>query len=466
MALSQGDALRMMQTGGVDQTGFAGMADAVGTPGLDIIEERRREAAEAAALNALYGGDETGDETGETDSDLVFGPLFEDLKGKTQSEIYESPDLSFPRGSYEQIVEDYSDPGGAINESLGFDRSDLLGQGYELGTDLLRYGLFPGVSTLLEPTVLDDETLYGNEFEYAPPEVLDKFKYVDQAEGGRVGYAEGGRVDYGKGKSVSKKGSLFEDLFYNKKHPYLSGLATSDLFDLLQTGAMSAGPLFGLEDGGRVGMQQGGFSTPSLLGVASGSSGNLFNNYTPSAAVPGPNYGTTAGPNYNTYQVPPLTSLGSPYAGPQFGDIGNYLGGPDPFQTTYDPYAGSGNSAYDQYDIQLGQDEIDEHFKDIDKYSVQAQAKKAEAEAAALKSKQRLQDEIDYGQGPNWGAGDPDFDTGAGFDSWSDLLSGQYIGKGDPDPNPDTSTSTDASTTGTGGTSPYGGGEGGLHSNY
>tara|TARA_A100001015_G_scaffold45841_1_gene50639 strand:+ start:565 stop:2160 length:1596 start_codon:yes stop_codon:yes gene_type:complete len=48
-----GDALRMMQVGGVDRTGFADMADALGTPGLDLIKQRRADAAEEERLAAL-----------------------------------------------------------------------------------------------------------------------------------------------------------------------------------------------------------------------------------------------------------------------------------------------------------------------------------------------------------------------------------------------------------------------------
>ena len=48
--VSVADGLRMMQ-GGVDRTGFADMADALGNPGLDLIRERRAAAAEAAAMD-------------------------------------------------------------------------------------------------------------------------------------------------------------------------------------------------------------------------------------------------------------------------------------------------------------------------------------------------------------------------------------------------------------------------------
>tara|TARA_R100000329_G_scaffold151101_1_gene145911 strand:- start:141 stop:1454 length:1314 start_codon:yes stop_codon:yes gene_type:complete len=49
--LTAGDALRMMQVGGVDRTGFADMADAIGTPGADLMEARRIAAAQDAERN-------------------------------------------------------------------------------------------------------------------------------------------------------------------------------------------------------------------------------------------------------------------------------------------------------------------------------------------------------------------------------------------------------------------------------
>ena len=47
--VSVAEGLRMLQ-GGVDRTGFADMADALGNPGLDLIRERRAALAEAEAI--------------------------------------------------------------------------------------------------------------------------------------------------------------------------------------------------------------------------------------------------------------------------------------------------------------------------------------------------------------------------------------------------------------------------------
>ena len=61
--------------------------------------------------------------------------------------------------------------------------------------DAVRYGMFPYLSALTEPTDLADGTLYGDDFENAPPEVLEALNYVDD-------YADGGRVHKGFGGTI------------------------------------------------------------------------------------------------------------------------------------------------------------------------------------------------------------------------------------------------------------------------
>ena len=68
--------------------------------------------------------------------------------------------------------------------------------------DAVRYGMFPYLSALTEPTVLADGTLYGDDFENAPPEVLEALNYVD-------GYADGGRVHKGFGGTIMNNLSKF-----------------------------------------------------------------------------------------------------------------------------------------------------------------------------------------------------------------------------------------------------------------
>ncbi len=67
--------------------------------------------------------------------------------------------------------------------------------------------------------------------------------YNTLADGGRIGLKEG-------------KG-MFEELFYSKDRPILSGLNTAALFDLVVAAKDAAGPLLGFADGGRIGYKDG-----------------------------------------------------------------------------------------------------------------------------------------------------------------------------------------------------------------
>ena len=58
--MDAGYGLRLMQ-GGVDRTGLASMADAIGNPGLDLIERRRQEQALADAIAAATASENIGD---------------------------------------------------------------------------------------------------------------------------------------------------------------------------------------------------------------------------------------------------------------------------------------------------------------------------------------------------------------------------------------------------------------------
>ena len=63
------------------------------------------------------------------------------------------------------------------------------------------------------------------------------------AQGGRAGFKEGT--------------GMFEELFYSKDRPILSGLNTAALFDLVVAAKDAAGPLLGFAGGGRIGYKDG-----------------------------------------------------------------------------------------------------------------------------------------------------------------------------------------------------------------
>ena len=77
--MDAGYGLRLMQ-GGVDRTGLASMADAIGNPGLDLIERRRQEQALADAIAAATASENIGDPSVTTTTeespdigDIVYG---------------------------------------------------------------------------------------------------------------------------------------------------------------------------------------------------------------------------------------------------------------------------------------------------------------------------------------------------------------------------------------------------------
>jgi hypothetical protein len=71
-------------------------------------------------------------------------------------------------------------------------------------------------------------------------------KMVDDIE-----FAQGGRAGFKEGKG------MFEELFFSKDRPILSGLNTAALFDLVVAAKDAAGPLIGFADGGRIGYKNG-----------------------------------------------------------------------------------------------------------------------------------------------------------------------------------------------------------------
>ena len=202
--MSIGLGLRMMQ-GGVDRTGFAKMADELGNPGLDLIAARRAAASQAAAMDEFEKRmEELLGDKGESDElpivptnrdELMFGPMFENLEGKTVEQVKADPNLELPVGGYDQIVRDYEMSIGEKmfgDDPISFMPGVKQSTATDLGIDALRYGIAPVPSVFYDvfrPTVMGDGTLYGNEFEFMPQELLDSM-----ADGGRVGMQLGGGI--------------------------------------------------------------------------------------------------------------------------------------------------------------------------------------------------------------------------------------------------------------------------------
>ena len=368
-----GDMLKMMQ-GGTDRTGFADMADQYAFTRPDRSAEARLallKASMEAGQDGEIGGEIGGEEGGET-GDFSLGGAFDDyistpIDSYTDSFLtQEGQDLKDrvidkSKNVFNSLYENASDPANAVGPNLSLRIADAL-------------GLTPKPDPDKDPIVINVD------------DILNQGKdYMNQAKDYVVDSDAGQMI----GQGVSTGYDMFKDKFLS---PYFKAFANEEE----ESNSNMFGPEVNYADGGRVEMQQGGMpggmAMPGLLGVASGSSGNLFDNYMPNpSAVPGP--------NYNTYQAPQLTSLASPYSGAQFGDIGDYLGGPDPYAVAYNPYVDMGGSAYDNYGLGMKQEDIDKVFADLDKFTLSKQKEKADAAAAAKKKQERRGD----------GRGDRDF---------------------------------------------------------
>ena len=92
--------------------------------------------------------------------------------------------------------------------------------------------------------IIKREGMYKNLTSDDAKQILEAVEpIVKKADGGRIGLKEG-------------KG-MFEELFFSKERPILSGLNTAALFDLVVAAKDAAGPLIGFADGGRIGYKDG-----------------------------------------------------------------------------------------------------------------------------------------------------------------------------------------------------------------
>jgi hypothetical protein len=343
---SMGDMLKLMQ-GGTDRTGFADMADQYAYEKPDRSAEERL-ALLKAAMEAGQGDEEGGEEGGEIGG-FDFG------------------------GALDNIFGDY------VPDSI----ANMSSEDIEKMEELSQLGL-------------DTRTTFGKGFD----------KRLTTPKVSSPGVPKTGKVAMPI-EEFKPKSFGADVLKYFKKSPLGIALIPTELgaadFPLDDEGMPIYPDEFGMADGGRVGMQQGGapggMAMPGLLGVASGSSGNLFSNYMPNpSAVPGPNYGPPLGrppmqgdPGYNPTPGPGyIQPMPMPV---QNFDFGDYLGGPDPYAVTYDPYVDMGGSAYDQYGMGMTQEDIDKVFADMDKFSLAAQEAKRKAAEEAAKKKQRSRGE-------------------------------------------------------------------------
>jgi hypothetical protein len=214
--MDAGYGLRLMQ-GGVDRTGLASLADAVGTPGLDLIERRRQEQALADAIAAATASENIGDPsvtTPEDDVSLISNldnfiknqltdlgldkyESIKDTAGDMFSSFMEDPNplkvdpLSVPVdtdgdgviGEYEQSVADME------NELKMMDiRNSLF---YNV-VDPAKQAIGDFMST---PEMKFTTDVFKLPFSYAKDRFIDPYF---KADGGRVGLVQGGPSQQGQ----------------------------------------------------------------------------------------------------------------------------------------------------------------------------------------------------------------------------------------------------------------------------
>ena len=218
--VSIAEGLRMMQ-GGVDRTGFAKMAEGLGNPGLDLIRQRREEAKLQALLNSMMQVD---DEGGLTDMSGLptSGPsAIDEATGKFESGQTLPEEIA-------QGVSDYFDFKPEVTDVIE-NIIEAPVEGIQFLQEQFNKGVEQGQDEMATPL-----SVFGDVYRDAKPFVSDVLK--------------GG-------------GNLFLDQ-YNKllNTPIEDYDYETEFFkNLFEGGGSGSIPIYGgMQDGGRVGLFQGG----------------------------------------------------------------------------------------------------------------------------------------------------------------------------------------------------------------
>jgi hypothetical protein len=330
--VSIAEGLRMMQ-GGVDRTGFADMAESLGNPGLDLIAARRAEAAQAEAMDEY--------ERRQAESNEEFRSEINRLIEGTQPQ--EKSDFSFGGAFNEYITNPILSGIDQINDA-GKLTGSKISEGFDNVMDFMKFN----PSTAVQAQIADA-----------------MMPYYEQE---------------------------FDDLVEQGADPmgtalYLSKSETIPGLDLEM----------GMADGGRVGMQLGGGIMNNLLGNPQMQSmiqqyqQPTFNfSQVASPSIPQPSVAPATPPQAYT----PFVSTMPLYDPSTLGTgLPSTAGMVDPY-FVYDPYSPVG--AFDAPPASTGptpaggflsQKQIDETFKDLDKFTLAKQVEKAEAAKAKEETK-------------------------------------------------------------------------------
>ena len=424
VSIAQG--LRMMG-GGKDTSGYADMLDAMEV--RDLLGERR--AAEAATQQqqelmdywkSLYG--DTGD-TGDTGEETIPGTLSEsEALSINMDALKADPDYDDLADVPEYLkVHPAVGTGEGLLEGLPVDaRGDYAGD----DPNILRSG---AKNWLTGENLL--ETLLG----------FPGFMISGAFDAAKAPMTQGEIEDFYTGNESTGAEDLLYSGYGHLKHRNEFDLQEGDT-NIHGNKVVMDSPMYDADspyndpnfwenynkaDGGRVGMFLGGTTASGTVqpnpgaqplnqsGIGGALIGLINQNPQIQQQLQGLNQQNYNLPTQvqNQMYTPPQAQPQqgwNPYvsAGPAAGSMGFYdpstldmpvsnepvmLGGPDPYQMV-DPYVTPQLSPYsqgprpaDQYGIGLSQADITDAFSDMDKYSLEAQRRKAEAAAAAKKPK-------------------------------------------------------------------------------
>jgi hypothetical protein len=332
----------MMQVGGVDRTGFADMADAIGTPGADLMEARRIAAAQDAERN-------------------MFADLLESMMMSTTPGMGEIGAEMTPPLNAEEIIQ-------TVAESATDSRAAMGGAKPGRGTSVT-----PRTSSIPK---IDTRRPGGMGVSPKTPKI------------GAVPKPPTGILStiLGLGKYANPLSAFFGTL--------LSPTPAGEGSDIVP-GMEEYATMQDFNDGGRVGMQLGGGIMNNLLGSPQVQS--MIQQYqqptfdfsqVASPSIPQPAVAPATPPQAYT----PFVSTMPLYDPSTLGTgLPSTAGMADPF-FVYDPYSPVG--AFDAPPARTGptpltQDKIMETFKNLDKFTLSKQKEKAEAAEKAKKQTKR-----------------------------------------------------------------------------
>ena len=477
VSIAQG--LRMMG-GGKDTSGYADMLDSMEV--RDLLGERREAAAldeQQQALMDFWGSMD--DDTGTTGDTGDTGDVSDLVDQSTQYSFGDVFNKDFYTGADEKNIMT-AGPDAikyASNFLVGNPDTSAGGEDFKKyvkenpGKSAYEFGKWAAYGTPLAPTALTAD-LMGmagvDPYEAITTPNITLDEVLDDTS------------TFGKDSTLNETGSLdrariLQELDENMDidvEDYPDWYREDDHFGSI------AGEYLNKADGGRVGMFLGGTTASGtaqpqtqlghqaqqqLLQPYSGGLGGALVgliNQNPQIqqqlqALNQQNYNLPTQIQNQMYTPPQAQQAWSPYvnAGPAAGSMGFYdpstldmptsndpvmLGGPDPYQMV-DPYAtlpidpySQGPRPLDQYGIGLSQADIAATFADMDKFSLEAQRRKAEAAAAAAKAAQRNQyREHQGGGGGNPNAGNPSSSSSSmgGHQSHGPEAGGHHAGIGD-----------------------------------